>query len=144
MKPVAQKIEAVRVPALRELARGQPCMVAKVTGALLSMGIVSSYFHDPQTVVWCHSNLSHHGKGAHRKADDPFGFLGCAGCHFAIDQGSRLNRGERRRIQEAAMYLTRMHLIENLLIDGARISEADLALDESWLEGWRSGRIKVC
>jgi len=46
---------------------------------------------DPNTVVWCHSNFSEHGKGVGLKAHDIFGFFGCSGCHQWFDIDSRRN-----------------------------------------------------
>jgi hypothetical protein len=44
---------------------------------------------DPNTVCWCHSNFSEHGKGVGLKAHDIFGFFGCSGCHRWFDIDSR-------------------------------------------------------
>jgi hypothetical protein len=51
------KTEAIRMPALLEMARGRPCLL-----------LVSGHDHSPDTVVAAHSNLSIHGKAGARKA----------------------------------------------------------------------------
>jgi hypothetical protein len=51
------------------------------------------------TVVWCHSNHSQHGKGVGLKAHDIFGFYGCSGCHQWYDEISRY-RGDPREIRD--------------------------------------------
>lgn len=134
------KIGPVRSPALRALARGQPCVIEQIPGVYLLLH-KDPFNHDPQTVVWAHSNLPEHGKATRRKADDPFGFLACGICHAAIDQGRHLSNDNRRRLQREGMMLTRAYLIETMLIVGA--IDADIADDVTWLEGWRSGRIQV-
>jgi hypothetical protein len=73
----APKTEAYRDPALLEMARGRPCL-------LLIPGICS---HRVDTVVAAHSNLSVHGKGGARKADDCFTVAACHACHSWLDQG---------------------------------------------------------
>lgn len=75
--------------ALRDLARGAPCM-----------------FNLPgcdgggETTVWVHSDQQWHGKGIGRKADDFFGAPGCAKCHASLPNLSRLHREE---VMQAAM-----------------------------------------
>lgn len=73
----APKTVAQRNPRLRALAKGQQCL-------LLVPGICTN---DTTTVVCCHSNLSIHGKGERRKADDHYSAWGCAACHSWLDQG---------------------------------------------------------
>jgi hypothetical protein len=73
----APKTVAQRNPRLRALAKGQQCL-------LLVRGICTN---DTTTVVCCHSNLSIHGKGERRKADDHYSAWGCAACHSWLDQG---------------------------------------------------------
>lgn len=123
---------------LRALARGQPCMVADVFDRDLMPWPAR---HDPATVVWAHSNLPEHGKGKSIKAHDCFGFLACAECHAEIDQGTRLARPARQHIQREAMKLTRVYLIACGHILGAGVREVED--DAAWLEGWRSGRIRL-
>lgn len=67
--------------ALLELAKGQRCVMC---GA------------DDGTVVSAHSNLSEHGKGMGIKADDSMVAWLCHRCHSNLDQGSKMNRDERR------------------------------------------------
>ncbi len=62
---------------LLDMAEGRPCL-------LHIPGVCN---HDPATTVAAHSNLSIHGKGAHRKADDVFTVWACANCHAWLDQG---------------------------------------------------------
>jgi hypothetical protein len=139
MGELRQRQEYHRDDKLRELANGQACQVAKVAGIELTFGTV--YFHDPQTVVWAHSNLGDHGKGKSIKAHDCFGFLACDKCHYFVDQGKRLNLTQRRTIQRQAMELTRNYLILNRLIVGA--TRDDITDDLAWLAGWLTGRIRV-
>ncbi|WP_343739613.1 nuclease domain-containing protein [Delftia tsuruhatensis] len=73
----APKTVAQRNPRLRALAKGQQCL-------LLVPGICTN---ETTTVVCCHSNLSIHGKGERRKADDHYSAWGCAACHSWLDQG---------------------------------------------------------
>jgi hypothetical protein len=70
------KTEAIRMPALLEMARGRPCLL-----------LVPGHNHNPDTVVAAHSNLSIHGKAGARKADDVYSVWACAGCHSWLDQG---------------------------------------------------------
>lgn len=72
----APKTSAYRDPVLLEMARGRPC--------LLLVPAVCTHRVD-QTVA-CHSNLSIHGKGERRKADDCYSVWGCAACHRWLDQ----------------------------------------------------------
>lgn len=48
------------------------------------------------TIVSAHSNLSEHGKGMGIKADDSMIAWLCHQCHASLDQGSSMNRAERR------------------------------------------------
>ncbi|MES2634043.1 MAG: nuclease domain-containing protein [Pseudomonadota bacterium] len=68
---------ARRRPALLELARGQRCLLA----------IPGTCNGRRDTTVACHSNLSIHGKGGARKADDCYSVWGCMACHQWLDQG---------------------------------------------------------
>lgn len=76
----APKSEAYRDPALLEMARDRPC--------LLMVPAVCS--HRVDTTVACHSNLSIHGKGGARKADDHYSVHGCACCHLWLDTSKAL------------------------------------------------------
>ncbi len=73
----APKTEPWRLQRLLDMAEGRPCL-------LHIPGVCN---HDPATTVAAHSNLSIHGKGAHRKADDVFTVWACANCHAWLDQG---------------------------------------------------------
>jgi hypothetical protein len=46
---------------------------------------------EPGSIVAAHSNLSAHGKGSHRKADDIFVAYLCMECHDAIDASRKWN-----------------------------------------------------
>lgn len=132
------KIPYHRNKRLRDLARGQPCMVQDV----YAPGLVPwPAVHDPATVVWAHSNLPEHGKGARIKSHDCFGFLACVQCHAEIDQGRSLQRSERQMVQREAMRLTRSYLIACGYILGAGVREVDV--DVVWLTGWQDGSIRL-
>ena len=72
-----EKSKPYRDHALLDMARGRPCL-------LLVPGICS---HRVDTVVAAHSNLSIHGKGGTRKADDCYTVWACLSCHSWLDQG---------------------------------------------------------
>lgn len=74
------------------MCRGQRCW-------LLVPGIA---YHDPETVVPCHSNSLARGKGMGMKADHRYTVPGCYLCHMAIDQGKDLSKDERLAIWENA------------------------------------------
>jgi hypothetical protein len=76
----APKTEPKRCPALLAMAAGRPCL-------LLIPGICN---HRIDSTVACHSNLSIHGKGKSRKADDHYSVWGCAACHRWLDTGGAL------------------------------------------------------
>lgn len=65
-----------RNKAIRDAARGEQCTMNS-----------PACNYDPSTVVFCHSNYGLHGKGSGQKADDVFGFFGCAECHRWYDTG---------------------------------------------------------
>jgi len=69
-----QRIEPIRSKAIRDSARGAPCM--------LNFPCCN---HDPETTVWCHWDDESFGKG--RKAHDTSGFPGCSSCHAWLDVG---------------------------------------------------------
>ena len=73
----APKTEPHRNAYLLAMARGKPCLF-RVPG-------ICNF--DPATTVACHSNLSTHGKGGARKADDEYSAWGCFACHSFVDQG---------------------------------------------------------
>lgn len=73
----APKTVEHRCPALLEMAARRPCLI-------LVPGICN---HRVDTTVACHSNLSIHGKGERRKADDQYSVWGCAACHYWLDFG---------------------------------------------------------
>jgi hypothetical protein len=75
--PAKPKTKAMRNSHLREMAQGRPCLLA-VPGVCCG---------DWSTTVCCHSNLSIHGKGGARKAEDFFSAWGCVSCHRWLDQG---------------------------------------------------------
>lgn len=129
------KREYHRDEKLRNLARGAPCMV----DGLIPFALVTR--HDHETTVWAHSNLSWHGKGAHIKAHDCFGFFACATCHAEIDQGKHLDREQRRSVQAKAMRVTRTYLVGTGAILGAGVAEIES--DALWLDGWLAGKIRV-
>ena len=60
---------------IRQSARGEDCTI--------NLEGVCNY--DPDTVVWCHSNQSAHGKGMGLKANDEHGAYGCCNCHAVYD-----------------------------------------------------------
>lgn len=63
--------------ALTDMAKDRPC--------LLMVPAVCNHRQD--TTVACHSNLSIHGKGVARKADDTYTVWGCFSCHYWLDHG---------------------------------------------------------
>lgn len=72
------KTEPHRNRHLLYMARGQHCLL-RVPGVCIG---------GTETTVACHSNLSIHGKGGARKADDEYHAAGCFACHRWLDQGS--------------------------------------------------------
>jgi Protein of unknown function (DUF1364) len=42
--------------------------------------------HNPETVVWAHSNRSRDGKGMGKKANDENGAYACYNCHMVYDR----------------------------------------------------------
>jgi hypothetical protein len=128
-----QRLEFHRDEALTRLAKDQPCMVPW-----------KGYrFHDPRTVVWCHSNMSLHGKGKSVKAHDCFGFFGCMLCHHDIDQGAGLLASERTTLTMEAMKNTRRYLTDHELIEGVTSVEVLRLTDAEWLQAWLDGTIRV-
>jgi hypothetical protein len=80
------KHQYVRSPALLKAAREIPCQHC---GA------------DDGTVVAAHTNWGGH-KGRGIKADDNMIASLCCTCHYAIDQGTRMTREEKKVMWEAA------------------------------------------
>ena len=74
----APKTEPWRLQRLLDMAEGRPCLL-QIPGVCR---------HDPATTVAAHSNLSIHGKGGRRKADDCYSVWSCANCHSWLDQGT--------------------------------------------------------
>jgi len=61
---------------IRQSARGEDCTI--------NLPGVCNY--NPETVCWCHSNRSEHGKGMGLKAKDEHGAYGCYDCHMVYDR----------------------------------------------------------
>lgn len=72
-----QKTPRYEDKALTDMAAQRPC--------LLMVAAVCNHRQD--TTVACHSNLSIHGKGGARKADDTYTVWGCFSCHYWLDHG---------------------------------------------------------
>lgn len=69
-----QRIEPIRSAAIRDSARGAPCMVE-----------FPCCNHDRETTVWAHWRDESFGRG--RKAHDTSGFPACSACHAWLDVG---------------------------------------------------------
>jgi hypothetical protein len=82
--PIPKETRLV-LPALTDSAEGEPC-------TFLIENVCDG---GGPTSVWCHSNMSRHGRGLHRKADDCFGAIGCAKCHYWYDFGNTATRAEK-------------------------------------------------
>ena len=74
MSELRQRDEEIRSKAIRDSARGTPCM--------LNFPCCN---YDPATSVWCHWRDESFGRG--RKAHDCSGFVGCSACHAWLDVG---------------------------------------------------------
>lgn len=61
--------------AITKSARGEQCQVRYYW----------INYHNPETVVFAHSNKSKHGKGMGLKAKDEFGAYACYRCHAIYD-----------------------------------------------------------
>lgn len=92
MAEPVEKPEVHRRSALREMAKGRPC--------LLQMPDVCQ--GGTETTVAAHSNWSDHGKAGARKADDQYTVWACFACHSMLDQGSHLTAAEKRANFDAA------------------------------------------
>lgn len=90
-----------RNPKLLALARDQACVMC------LNLN---------NTVVAAHSNLGEHGKGMGNKAHDGMTAWLCYRCHTRLDQGSDMNREQKREFMLTAICRTYMHLWEQGLI----------------------------
>ena len=91
MTGVRQREPSIVIPALREVARGKPCMVHLVCCR-----------GDERYTVWAHSNHLRHGKGVGAKSSDPFGFFCCDLCHYEIDYGKNMTADEKEwAVQQA-------------------------------------------
>jgi hypothetical protein len=75
LKPKAMKTSRHKMTPIRKSAKWESCTI-RIPGVA---------FHDIETVVWCHSNASEHGKGMGLKAKDEFGAYGCQICHAIYD-----------------------------------------------------------
>lgn len=60
---------------IRQSAKGEDC-------TMMIPGVCN---HNPETVVWAHSNRYEHGKSMGRKAEDRFGCYSCSSCHAVLD-----------------------------------------------------------
>ena len=60
---------------IRNSARGEQC----------TMNLHWIHFHNPETVVYAHSNKLIHGKGMGKKAGDQYGAYLCYRCHAIYD-----------------------------------------------------------
>ena len=68
------------------------------------------------TVVAAHSNLLEHGKGRGLKAHDGMTAWLCYQCHYEYDQGSEMNKAEKREYILTAICKTYMELWNRDLI----------------------------
>lgn len=91
-----------RNPKILELARDQACV-----GCGAQDG----------TVVAAHSNLRDHGKGMGHKAHDGMMAWLCYRCHFELDQGSRLDRRDKRLFTLESICKTYQQLWDQGLIE---------------------------
>lgn len=91
--------------ALRDLARGAPCMFS-----------FSGCDRTGETSVWVHSDESDHGKGMGIKAHDYYGAIGCGNCHSKLPN---LPREWRETQMTDAMERTWAYLWEQGLVQVA-------------------------
>ena len=97
-----------RLPSLRQLARGKPCMARTrwCNG-------------NPESVSWCHLNDLFSGRGVGHKSHDLLGFLGCQECHAVIDGRAHVletTREQRRAWSHEAVCRTQAYLLDNDLL----------------------------
>lgn len=64
-----------------------------------------------------HANWTEYGKGMAIKAHDCYVAALCVHCHQSIDQGSKLDYGERKELWEAAWRKTILVLFEDGLLE---------------------------
>lgn len=83
------------------LARGQACVMCNTQDG---------------TIVAAHSNLGEHGKGMGKKAHDGMTMWLCYRCHSELDQGSSMNRVQRREFTLEAICKTYQRLWDQELI----------------------------
>lgn len=74
MSDLRQRREPIRSAAIRDSAKGAPCM--------LNFPCCN---HDPETSVWAHWRDESFGRS--RKAHDTSGFPACSSCHWWLDVG---------------------------------------------------------
>lgn len=110
MKRTAMKRSRPKTTKIRQSARGEDCTI--------NLEGVCNY--DPDTVVWCHSNQSAHGKGMGLKANDEYGAYGCSSCHKIYDrQAKRPDHLSLDDVEEAftlAMEKSRAILVSKNLV----------------------------
>lgn len=101
MSDLRQRIEPIRSAAIRDSARGAPCM--------LNFPVCN---YDPETTVWCHWEDESFGRS--RKAHDCSGFPGCSACHAWLDVGwaGKMELATIRFYVIRAMQRAFVHLIE--------------------------------
>lgn len=68
------------------------------------------------TVVAAHSNLQEHGKGAGHKAHDCMTAWLCHRCHSEYDQGTKMNKIEKREFIQTMILRTTIRLWQQGLI----------------------------
>ncbi len=89
------KDKRLELPALTRLANGAPC----------SLLVPDVCCGRDETTVWCHSNMSRHGRGAFHKSHDCYGALGCVACHHWLDFG-KATRAEKEEAFQRGMERT--------------------------------------
>lgn len=95
---LTQRLTVREIPKLRKSAKGEQCtMYSPMCNG------------NSETVVWCHSDYSEHGRGFSHKSHDVFGFYGCSGCNAWYDVHSKeigskfyVEPDERRRYYQKA------------------------------------------
>lgn len=114
VRPWPKTIEHRR-PRLLDLAMDQRCLLR----------IPNVCMGNTETTVACHSNMSVHGKGGTRKADDQYSVWGCMACHRWLDQDRRPSYEEK---VEAFLRAHQLQVLEwrKIAADPAR-SAADKA-----------------
>lgn len=73
--------------------------------------------NDDGTVVAAHSNLLEHGKGKGMKAHDGMAAWLCYRCHSELDQGTKMNKEERRDFMLTAICRTYVQMWNQELIE---------------------------